>query len=78
MAEPLNIALVGGGTVGGGVAKILLEHPERIASSGRAAGSPEAGRRSRSAQAAADDSPGTDLAPTSPRPFTIRTIHVHR
>jgi homoserine dehydrogenase len=32
MAEPLNIALVGGGTVGGGVAKILLEHPERVAS----------------------------------------------
>lgn len=31
MAEPLNIVLVGGGTVGGGVAKILLEHPERIA-----------------------------------------------
>jgi homoserine dehydrogenase len=31
MAEPLNIALVGGGTVGGGVAKILLEHPDRIA-----------------------------------------------
>ena len=32
MPEPLNIALIGGGTVGGGVAKILLEHPERIAS----------------------------------------------
>jgi homoserine dehydrogenase len=31
MPEPLNIALVGGGTVGGGVAKILLEHPDRIA-----------------------------------------------
>jgi homoserine dehydrogenase len=31
MAEPLNIALIGAGTVGGGVAKILLEHPERIA-----------------------------------------------
>src|SRR5262249_37589352 len=31
MAEPLNIALVGGGTVGGGVARILLEHPDRIA-----------------------------------------------
>jgi homoserine dehydrogenase len=31
MAEPLNIALVGGGTVGGGVAQILLEHPDRIA-----------------------------------------------
>jgi homoserine dehydrogenase len=31
MAEPLNIALVGGGTVGGGVAKILLDHPDRIA-----------------------------------------------
>src|SRR4029077_6477077 len=31
MAEPLNIALVGGGTVGGGVAKILLDHPDRVA-----------------------------------------------
>ena len=31
MPETLNIALIGGGTVGGGVAKILLEHPERIA-----------------------------------------------
>jgi len=31
MADPLNIALVGGGTVGGGVAKILLEHPDRVA-----------------------------------------------
>jgi homoserine dehydrogenase len=31
MAEPLNIALAGGGTVGGGVAQILLQHPDRIA-----------------------------------------------
>src|SRR5262245_21568052 len=31
MAEPLNIALVGGGTVGGGVAQILLQYPDRIA-----------------------------------------------
>jgi homoserine dehydrogenase len=31
MADPLNIALVGGGTVGGGVAKLLLEHPDRVA-----------------------------------------------
>src|SRR4051794_16515243 len=31
MAEPLNIALVGGGTVGGGGATILLDHPDRIA-----------------------------------------------
>src|SRR5262245_57640636 len=31
MADPLNIAVVGGGTVGGGVAKILLEHHDRIA-----------------------------------------------
>src|SRR5215212_4213826 len=31
MADPLNIALVGGGTVGGGVAHILFQHPERIA-----------------------------------------------
>jgi homoserine dehydrogenase len=29
--EPLNIALVGCGTVGGGVATLLLEHPERLA-----------------------------------------------
>src|SRR5687767_7516535 len=31
MADPLNIALVGGGTVGGGVAQILLQNPDRIA-----------------------------------------------
>src|SRR5262245_6109084 len=31
MADPFNIALVGGGTVGGGVAKILLDHPDRVA-----------------------------------------------
>src|SRR5271166_2335904 len=29
--EPLNIALLGCGTVGGGVAKLLLEQPERLA-----------------------------------------------
>src|SRR5436309_1842099 len=31
MAEPLGIALVGCGTVGGGVAKLLLEQRERLA-----------------------------------------------
>src|SRR2546421_8939714 len=31
MADPFNIALVGGGTVGGGVAKLLLQHPDRVA-----------------------------------------------
>jgi len=31
MNEPLGVALVGCGTVGGGVAKLLLEHPERFA-----------------------------------------------
>jgi homoserine dehydrogenase len=31
MSEPLGIALVGCGTVGGGVAKILLEHADRLA-----------------------------------------------
>jgi homoserine dehydrogenase len=31
MAEPLGIALVGCGTVGGGVARLLLEQPERLA-----------------------------------------------
>src|SRR5262245_42632924 len=31
MAEPLGVALIGCGTVGGGVAKLLLEHPERFA-----------------------------------------------
>jgi len=37
MAEPLNIAMIGGGTVGGGVSQILLQHPERIATrAGRA------------------------------------------
>src|SRR5437899_1419864 len=30
-SEPLGIALIGCGTVGGGVAKILLEHRERLA-----------------------------------------------
>jgi homoserine dehydrogenase len=29
--EPLNIALIGCGTVGGGVAKLLLEQPDRLA-----------------------------------------------
>ena len=29
--EPLNIALIGCGTVGGGVAKLLLEQPARLA-----------------------------------------------
>ena len=31
MSEPLGIALVGCGTVGGGVADVLLRHPERLA-----------------------------------------------
>jgi homoserine dehydrogenase len=31
MSEPLGIALVGGGTVGGGVVKILLRHRDRLA-----------------------------------------------
>ena len=31
MADPLNIAMIGGGTVGGGVATLLLRHPDRIA-----------------------------------------------
>jgi homoserine dehydrogenase len=31
MAEPLGIALIGCGTVGSGVARLLLEHPERLA-----------------------------------------------
>src|SRR5205823_3671900 len=35
--EPLNIALIGCGTVGSGVAKLLLEHPQRLAArAGRA------------------------------------------
>src|SRR5882724_10394742 len=29
--EPYGIALIGCGTVGSGVAKLLLEHPERLA-----------------------------------------------
>src|SRR4051812_42087250 len=37
MSDPLGIALVGCGTVGGGVAKILLAHPDRLA---RRAGRP--------------------------------------
>lgn len=31
MAEPLGVGLVGCGTVGAGVAKILLDHPDRLA-----------------------------------------------
>src|SRR5215468_10665064 len=31
MPEPLGVALVGCGTVGGGVARLLLEQPERLA-----------------------------------------------
>jgi homoserine dehydrogenase len=31
MMEPLGIALIGCGTVGSGVARLLLEHPERLA-----------------------------------------------
>src|ERR671934_872098 len=31
MIEPLGIALIGCGTVGSGVARLLLEHPERLA-----------------------------------------------
>src|SRR5262245_41139548 len=31
MNQPLNIALVGCGTVGGGVARLLLEQPDRLA-----------------------------------------------
>ncbi|MDB5308289.1 MAG: homoserine dehydrogenase [Gemmataceae bacterium] len=42
MTEPLGIALVGCGTVGGGVAKILLEHGDRLA---RRAGRPLALRK---------------------------------
>ncbi|MFO0841888.1 MAG: homoserine dehydrogenase [Gemmataceae bacterium] len=42
MSEPLGVALVGCGTVGGGVAKLLLEHPERLAAR---AGRPLALRR---------------------------------
>ena len=42
MSEPLGIALVGCGTVGGGVAKLLLEQPDRLAAR---AGRPLALRR---------------------------------
>jgi homoserine dehydrogenase len=31
MTEPLGVALIGCGTVGGGVARLLLEHPDRLA-----------------------------------------------
>ena len=31
MSEPLGIALIGCGTVGSGVARLLLEQPERLA-----------------------------------------------
>eukprot|EP01136_Pigoraptor_vietnamica_P009651 Opistho-1_new@46410 len=42
MSQPLGVGLVGCGTVGGGVAKLLLEQPERLA---RRAGRPLALRR---------------------------------
>src|SRR6516225_1274825 len=42
MAEPLGIALIGCGTVGGGVARLLLEQPKRLAAR---AGRPLALRR---------------------------------
>ncbi len=42
MTEPLGVALIGCGTVGGGVAKLLLEHPDRLAAR---AGRPLALRR---------------------------------
>src|SRR5690348_6287920 len=31
MTEPFGVALIGCGTVGSGVARLLLEHPERLA-----------------------------------------------
>jgi homoserine dehydrogenase len=37
MSEPVSVAIVGLGTVGTGVARVLLEHPDRIA---RRAGRP--------------------------------------
>ena len=43
MSEPLGIALVGCGTVGGGVARILSDHPDRLAQ--RAGGKPLVLRR---------------------------------
>src|SRR5262245_4857911 len=42
MSEPLGVALIGCGTVGSGVAKLMLEHPERLAAR---AGRPLALRR---------------------------------
>src|SRR5436305_9983091 len=42
MTEPLGVALIGCGTVGSGVAKLLLEQPERLAAR---AGRPLALRR---------------------------------
>jgi len=42
MAEPLNVGLIGCGTVGSGVARVLLDHPDRLANR---AGRPVALRR---------------------------------
>ena len=59
MADPLNIALVGCGTVGGGRGEILLDHPDRLAAR---AGRPVHLKRvvvRDPAQAAADRSRGT-------------------
>ncbi|MCI0641696.1 MAG: homoserine dehydrogenase [Gemmataceae bacterium] len=54
--EPLDVALIGCGTVGSGVAQILLEHPERITA--------RAGRPIRLARVVVKD-------PTKPRPNCV-------
>ena len=66
MAEPLGIALIGCGTVGGGVASLLLEKPERLAAR---AGRPLALRR------VVVRDPSRDRAVRLPRELLTTDLH---
>ena len=66
--EPFGIALIGCGTVGAGVAKLLLEHPERLAA--------RAGRRLELRRIVVRD-PGKERDPIIPKHlFTTDLRHV--
>jgi homoserine dehydrogenase len=76
MAEPLGIALIGCGTVGGGVARLLLEQPKRLAAR---AGRPLALRRvvvRDPAKARGVDLPPGVLTTDFPRVLRDPEIHV--
>src|SRR5207248_2611622 len=66
MAEPFGIALIGCGTVGGGVARLLLEQPERLAAR---AGRPLALRR------VVVRDPSRDRAVRLPRELLTTDLH---